>query len=409
VEGVMKSPTSLRGLLWYPATLAIWLVISCAALVSSDVNTAIPGIVSLAVISALSLLFESTYLVYLVCGIALAIFGIFITSFYGIHNTSWYDMITFTAAAIGTAIISWHTRRQIAVSSKQVERDRLLIEELRINDSRTGLMRFHYARRTLTNEISRSLRYGKTLTLMVLQIDNWEDLANEIGMEARENLLVAVSELLFSNFRNVDTLFINIDKIGVILPETDEECAKLVAKRINEQIHKKTKAKLFIGIVCFPIDSVSEEDLFRKGDLALKAAIQSGQEIFPYSQIHQVVDENSEEDLIKEPDKNIPDIKLTPIVVNIGKMVPDDEVGINFLGIKNLTDIEPIQHALSKISEIEYVRILDYHENILKFSVKTAAEDIPSLLKAHLGIPIGKISKVEDEYQVLLDKKSKKE
>ena len=405
----MKSPTSLRGLLWYPATLAIWLVISCAALVSSDVNTAIPGIVSLAIISALSLLFKSTYLVYLVCGVALAIFGIYITSFYGIQNITWFDMITFTAAAIGTAIISWHTRRQIAISSKQVERDRLLIEELRINDSKTGLMRFHYARRTLTNEISRSLRYGKALTLMVLQIDKWEDLANNIGMEARENLLAAVSELLFGNFRNVDTLFINIDKIGVILPETDEEAAKVVAKRITEQVRKKTKAKLFVGIVCFPVDSVSEEDIFRKGDLALKAAIQAGQEIFPYSQVHEEVDENLEEDSIKGLDKSVPDIKLTPIVVNIGKMVPEDEIGINFVGIKNLTDIEPIQHALSKISEIEYVRILDFHENILKFSVKTDAQDIQSLLKSHLGIPISKITKVEDEYQVFLDKKSKKE
>lgn len=90
-------------------------------------------------------------------------------------------------------------------------------------------------------------------------------------------------------------------------------------------------------------------------------------------------------------------------------MVPEDEIGINFVGIKNLTDIEPIQHALSKISEIEYVRILDFHENILKFSVKTDAHDIQSLLKSHLGIPISKITKVEDEYQVFLDKKSKKE
>jgi diguanylate cyclase (GGDEF)-like protein len=408
VEGVMKSPTSLRGLLWYPATLSIWIVISCAALVSSDVNTAIPGIVSLAIISTLSLLFQSTYLVYLVCGIALAIFSIYINAYYGVQNTSWYDIITFSAAAIGTAIISWHTRRQIAVSSKQVERDRLLIEELRINDSKTGLMRFHYARRTLTNEISRSLRYGKALTLMVIKIDKWEELADEIGMEARENLLVAVSELLFGNFRNVDTLFINIDKIGVLLPETNEEGGKIVAKRINEQVRKKTKAKLFIGIVCFPIDSVSEEDFFKKGDLALKAAIHSGQEIFPYSQINDLVEEASDDESTKNPDREVPDIKLTPIVVNIGKNVPEDEIGINFIGIKNLTDIEPIQHALGKIKDIEYVRILDYHENILKFSIKTESLDIQSLLKAHLGLPIGKITKVDDEYQVYLDKKSKK-
>lgn len=398
-----KSPTSLRGLLWYPATLAIWLAISCAALVSSDVKTAIAGIIALALIAALSLIFQSTSLVSLVCGITLAFFGYYLHSLYGIQNISLYALLTFSAAAVGTAIIAWQTRKQIAISNRQVERDRMLIEELRINDTKTGLMRFHYARRTLMTEISRSLRYGKSLALLIIRIGQWDELAEEIGMDARENLLVTISEILFDSFRNVDTLFLNIDKIGVILPETSEEGAKVVAKRVIEQVNKKTRVKLFMGIACFPTDSVADEELIRKGELALKSAVQSGQEVFSYSQIQVVDEDNPGEVLVPNTEENFPNLQLNHIVDDQGGKIPDEEIIINFKGIKNLTEIEPIQKALGQMREFETVRLVNFHENELVFSIKTSIEDIQSVLNSRLQLPVDRVIKVDDAYQVFLD------
>jgi diguanylate cyclase (GGDEF)-like protein len=400
----MKNPTSLRGLLWYPATLAIWLSISCAALVSSNIKTAIPGILALAIVAALSLVFQSTFLVTFIVACALIIFGYYTYSLDGILHTLVFTMTTFTAAIVGTAIIGWQTRIQIVLSSRQVERDRLLIDELRINDAKTGLMRFHYARRTLTTEISRSLRFNKSMAMLIMRIDHWEELAEQIGMEARDNLLVSVSEVLFGTLRNVDTLFLNIDKIGVILPETDEVGAKIVAKRVVDIVKKKTKVKLLVGIVNFPIDSISEEELFRKGELALKSAMQSGQEIIPFSQIQEITEEFSEEEQETGIKDNNPDLQINPYEVNQGKKITEGEICITFCEINSLTEIKPIQKELSNINEFEHVRLLDFRENEISFAVKTSSKDLQSVLKAYSGLSIDTISSVEGVYKINLKK-----
>ena len=401
----MKKPSSLHELIWYPATLTIWLAVSSAALVSSDTYTAIIGIIALAFISAMSLVLQSIPLILGVCGAALVFYGYYLNSIYGLQSISIYVMLTYTAAAIGTVIIAWQTRKQIDISTRQVERDRLLIEELRINDTKTGLMRFHYARRILSTEISRSLRYGKTLSLLVIRIDQWDELAEEIGMEARENLLVAVSEILFGSFRNFDTLFLNIDKIGVILPETNEEGAKVVARRVFEKVNKKVKVKIIVGLACFPTDSVADEELIKKAELALKSALQSGQDLCSFSQIPGIDGEYSVEETVTDIEKTYPDLQLNPIIPDQIKKVPDDGVIIHFKGIKNIAEIDPIQKALGNIKEFEFVRLVDFNEKELVFSIVTSEQDIQGLLESSLQLPKDKVIKVEGVYQILLDLK----
>jgi diguanylate cyclase (GGDEF)-like protein len=401
----MRNSGSLHGLFWYPATLVIWIALSSAALVSTDKSTAIPGIIAVAIVATLSLVLQTTGWVILVCGTALIIAGYYLYSTAGIQVSAIYAMITFSAAAIGTAIISRQTRMQITNSSLQVERDRLLIDELRINDPKTGLMRFHYARRTLTTEISRGLRYGKSLALLIIQINKWDELAEEIGLDARDNLLVAISEILFGTFRNVDTLFLNMDKIGVILPETSEEGARVVAKRLVDQISKKTHVKLFVGICCFPTDSISDDDLYRKGEHALKSAIQRGEEIYLYSQ-----NKDAEEDFLPgildgNDEEDFSELQLNPLGYGNERIIPQGESLIRFVGIHDLSEVEPIQKVLSSIREFEQVNLVDFHENEIMFTVKSELEDIQDLLDLKLKLLVDTISKEQNTYKVVLGSK----
>ena len=182
-------------------------------------------------------------------------------------------------------MLAWNTSKQFIAINRQVERDKVLIDEMRINDQKTGLMRFHYARRVLSNEITRSLRYGKKMTLLLIKIQSWDELAETIGLEARESLLIEISEVLFNNCRNVDTLFINIDKIGVILPETNREGADVIARRLIDKVEKKTKQSVRMGIVGFPEDSIAEDDLVRKAEIALKNSFESNEMVSYYHEL----------------------------------------------------------------------------------------------------------------------------
>ncbi len=192
-DGTMKNNPSSRGLLLYPALLSIWLAISCAALFYAAIKTAMAGTLIMAAVAVASLAVVTGVLVWGVSVITIVVYGIMIYVLYGVSPSTILVLITFSTAATGTALLGWNTSKQFLSANRQVERDRVLIEEMRINDQKTGLMRFHYARRALSNEISRSLRYGKKLSLLLIKINNWEELAEKIGLDTRENLLKEIA------------------------------------------------------------------------------------------------------------------------------------------------------------------------------------------------------------------------
>lgn len=383
----MKTNPSSRGLLLYPALLSIWLAISCAALFYTDPQTAMAGTLILAAVSVAALSVLSGALVWGMCIITVVVYGAMINALYGVHSTTIFTFITFCAATVGTALLAWNTSKQFMAANRQVERDRTLIEEMRVNDEKTGLMRFHYARRSLSNEISRSLRYGKKISLLLIKVDRWEELAEKIGLESRENLLKDICEVLFTSCRNVDTLFVNIDKIGVILPETDGSGAEVIARRLADQVKKKTKYELRIGIAGFPEDSIVEDDLITKAEIALLDAVKIGQEISFYqtlianpidSGFHQEMAAEEAPPAVQSPAESDPDAH---------KRVQTGETALYFYGVGKISDIDTIQKALERVPEITSTRLIDFSDNEIVFAVASETDDLAEILLTKLDMP----------------------
>jgi diguanylate cyclase (GGDEF)-like protein len=401
-DGLMKKVPSPRGLLVYPALLSVWLSISCAALFYADIKTAMAGILILAAVSTATMGLFSITLVYGINIITIIVYCVMINVLYGFSPSSLLVMITFVTAEIGTAILAWNTNRQFLSVNRQVERDKLMIDEMRINDEKTGLMRFHYARRALSNEISRGLRYGKTFTLLLLKIENWDSLAETIGLEAREDLLVDICEVLFASCRNVDTLFVNMDKIGVILPETNKAGATVISQRLAEQVFKKTKKDLRTGVVCFPADSISEDDLMRKSEQALKYAEDAGLSRVFFQDI--VLREDGSDSKILEQQKEV----LEPEPVSIEKVdgapnIDPEETPVHFVGIHTLKDVENLQKAIGKIPDIGGIRLIDFSEHEIIFGIKVSRNELSEKLLRYLDITNISIEERKDSIVVLLD------
>ncbi|HEX7555648.1 MAG TPA: diguanylate cyclase, partial [Leptolinea sp.] len=396
---------SQRGLFLYPALLSIWLAISCAALFFADTRIALAGTLILAAVAVASLVLISIVLVWGVDILTIIVFGAMLNELYGIHPSSIYTYITFVAAVSGTAILAWNTSKQILSSNRQVERDRILIEEMRINDQKTGLMRFHYARRTFSTEISRSLRYDNKLSLLLMKINKWGDLAEQLGLETRDNLLAEVSEVLFNNCRNVDTLFLNIDKIGVILPETKSEGAGVIARRFAAQVKKKTKLELHIGIVSFPDDSNSDEDLMRKAETALINSIETGHGIVFFKSLPIIGEEIELKEDSETPAEDVNLLNLQPVETSPSKELKAEETAIHFIGICTLSDIEILQKALEKITSLGTIRLVDFAENEIIFSVDAQRSEIAEKLLINLEIPNISIDDQQKDILITLDPK----
>ena len=398
----MRKVPSPRSLLVYPALLSIWLSISCAALFYTDIKTAMAGVMILAAVAAATLGVFSLALAYGINIITILVYSVMIYVVYGLNPSSMLVIITFVTAEIGTAIFAWNTSKQFLSVNRQVERDKLLIDEMRINDEKTGLMRFHYARRVLSNEIARGLRYGTPFAIVLLKMDGWDHLAETIGLEAREELMKDISETLLNSCRNVDTLFINMDKIGIILPQTNRDGALIIAERLEEQVNRKTRRVPRTGLVCFPADSIGEDDLVRKCETALKYAEDMGVSRVVYQDIVNNLDGSVKSAGSGNLDKQ-EIIKNTENAVDPASVINVEETAVHFCGIHNLKDIENLQKALGKVPEIGTIRLIDFSESEIIFGIQMGLTDLSEKLIHYLDIPNITIEDRKDVIVIRLD------
>jgi GGDEF domain-containing protein len=165
-----------------------------------------------------------------------------------------------------------------------LDHDQSLIDDLRIRDPQTGLMRIVYAQQTLRNEIGRSRRNNSSLCLLLAQVVDWDELVSQLGIVAVEDIKIQISEVFNSTLRMVDTSFI-AGAYGAILPETNTEGALVVARRLIDVIARRSRVDLRIGIAQFPVDGVTEQALQKAAETALQEALTPENTIVLHSQI----------------------------------------------------------------------------------------------------------------------------
>jgi hypothetical protein len=155
-------------------------------------------------------------------------------------------------------------------------------------------------------------------------------------------------------------------------------------------------------MACFPTDSISDDDLYRKAENALKNALQNGQEIHVYSQDQVFEEDYSADDLDEAGDEDFAELQLSPIGYEKERVLAPGEVKISFLGIQDLNEIDPIQKALNTVKELHQVNLVDFHENEIVFIAKTELEDIQPVLQTKLDLAIESVAKDQNCYKVEL-------
>ncbi len=91
----------------------------------------------------------------------------------------------------------------------------------------TGLFNRGYVEVRLAMELSRASRYGKSLTIAVIDADHFKSLSDTYGHSAGDVVLKKIAELLRNSFRQSDTAGrYGGEEFVLILPETDVETAR---------------------------------------------------------------------------------------------------------------------------------------------------------------------------------------
>lgn len=148
-------------------------------------------------------------------------------------------------------------------------------------DSLTGLHNRRLFYEFLTREIARAQRYERTVSLIVIDLDDFKRINDRVGHLGGDAVLSEVANRIRSVVRATDIACrVGGDEFAIILPESSREDAELLADRVGLAIRAQKIDKVGVlkisGGVAELRQSDTAADLFKRADEALYRAKHAG-------------------------------------------------------------------------------------------------------------------------------------
>ena len=159
------------------------------------------------------------------------------------------------------------------------------MEQLAITDSLTGLYNRRFFFAFAENEIERTKRYNKNLSIIMIDIDHFKDVNDRFGHQIGDQVLKEIADICLSVLRKVDVMCrYGGEEFTVLLPETEESDAAHAAERMCTAISSsrfKTEkgdvtVSVSIGVAELDKSRGSLEKLLAAADQALYTAKETG-------------------------------------------------------------------------------------------------------------------------------------
>ena len=152
---------------------------------------------------------------------------------YEITKWAWVTMTNMSVAAIGVYLMK-------TIRHREEE-----LKKLVIRDNLTTLYNRAYFYYRLHSEIKRAKRYNRSLSLLIMDMDNFKHFNDQYGHLVGDQLLRVISSTIRSNIRysaGKPSYELDIpcryggDEFAIILPETTSAQAPVVAERLRKEI-----------------------------------------------------------------------------------------------------------------------------------------------------------------------------
>ncbi len=173
------------------------------------------------------------------------------------------------------------------VIAREQRRTRDAAIRLSTVDSLTGLSNRTFFFAALEREIARCARSGRGFCLLMMDLDELKSINDRLGHFHGDRVLRGVGEVIAVGVRKIDTAArYGGDEFVVLLPETDPTGAFILAEKIRlgvgalpiELPGVGTRPSLSIGVVSFPDDGRSADELIISADGAMYASKRAGRD-----------------------------------------------------------------------------------------------------------------------------------
>lgn len=160
------------------------------------------------------------------------------------------------------------------------------LERLGIEDPLTGCFNRRKFHDDIEIELSRAKRLEEHISILMIDLDHFKSVNDNHGHMAGDVVLKTIVTEINHQLRDYDTLYrYGGEEFIVILPESNEEHARIVAERVRSAVSNtqiRIDGELFvsvstsIGISTFPEDASEEDGLLHSADQAVYEAKERG-------------------------------------------------------------------------------------------------------------------------------------
>jgi len=170
-------------------------------------------------------------------------------------------------------------------AEEKIKRLNAGLEQLAMTDYLTSLYNRRYFMQRGAQEFKRAKRNKQSLTLLMLDIDNFKKVNDSLGHEAGDMALQQVAAALKAGLRETDILGrIGGEEFSILLPNTSLDEAVILAERIRrtmtdspiETLDEALIITICIGVADYTDEMSGIDDLLRNADIALYNAKHSG-------------------------------------------------------------------------------------------------------------------------------------
>ena len=157
------------------------------------------------------------------------------------------------------------------------------LEKLSITDGLTGLANHRFLMQRLNEEAIRSARSERPFSVLMADVDHFKEYNDSFGHPAGDEVLKRVASLLRECTRTVDCVGrYGGEEFAVIMPDTDNDGAMVVAERIRARVAEEEfpgrGITVSVGVAEFPSDADSAAGTVDIADQALYQAKRAGRD-----------------------------------------------------------------------------------------------------------------------------------
>jgi diguanylate cyclase (GGDEF)-like protein len=181
------------------------------------------------------------------------------------------SLLGVVSAIAGVALNNTHSFEDITLTAQ--------------TDPLTKLYNIGYFRGRLEDELNRAKRFRHTISVVIIDLDNFKTFNDTLGHQAGDRLLIQLSQIFTKHFDKTDTIArYGGDEFIVMCPEIKkQETARVVGNLLHDlemydsvRGPKDVKVTFSAGVSSYPEDGGSVAELIKAADTALYEAKGAG-------------------------------------------------------------------------------------------------------------------------------------